>query len=247
VLPEQYYDNNVLSLNNYLMVQHDVFRPVMDVTIDGRYIVNGDFVSSNPLIRIKVWDENRNKRKTNTDGMRIFLTYPCDTGDCEPVAIDLNSEVIEWTPATATTEFIMDFHPVNLEDGVYTLMIEGVDAENNSSGRYSYEVNFVVSSEQLVKISIPYPNPFNSSIHFPILIGNDDLPSAFTFQIMNVNGQVVTDLSEGYNFHTGTNNMSWDGTTSNGSMLPNGIYVYRISMEVAGKSYNRNGKLVLVR
>ncbi len=45
VLPELYYDNNVLNLASYLDVEFDVSNPVLDVTIDGRYILRGDFVS----------------------------------------------------------------------------------------------------------------------------------------------------------------------------------------------------------
>ncbi|HEX6224927.1 MAG TPA: C25 family cysteine peptidase, partial [Chryseolinea sp.] len=56
IIPEQYYDNNVLQLRDYLLVEEETIRPVLDVSIDGRYIQNRDFVSSNPLILIKVWD-----------------------------------------------------------------------------------------------------------------------------------------------------------------------------------------------
>ena len=68
ITPEQYYDNNVLQLRDYLRVDVETIRPVLDVSIDGRYIENRDFVTSNPLILIKVWDENKYILKTDTHG-----------------------------------------------------------------------------------------------------------------------------------------------------------------------------------
>src|SRR5690606_36214287 len=66
VLPELYYDNNVLVLNSYLNVQGDVFNPVLEVTIDGRFVTNGDYVSSYPVIVGRLWDENSILLKTDT-------------------------------------------------------------------------------------------------------------------------------------------------------------------------------------
>ncbi|HEY3402755.1 MAG TPA: C25 family cysteine peptidase [Ohtaekwangia sp.] len=248
VLSEQYFDNNVLLLSNYLDVQHDIFRPVLDVSIDDRYVVNGDYVSSTPMIRVKVWDENKKVRKTTTEGMRIFLTYPCAVEDCEPTLIDLTGNEIQWSPATETSEFEIEFTPEKLEDGIYTLFVEGADADNNASGIESYEVTFQVSGEELVKISDPYPNPTRSDVYFSIMLGNDELPSEFSLEIIDLNGKPVTTLNQSdVEFHTGTNIIKWNTYTVNGNPLTGGVYVYKLSTSIGGKRYMRNGKLVLVR
>ncbi len=97
VLPELYYDNNVLNLASYLDVEFDISNPVLDVTIDGRYILRGDFVSPTPTIQARLWDENQHLRKTDTTGVRIFLTYPeCADGSCNPTPIDLGGKYVTW-------------------------------------------------------------------------------------------------------------------------------------------------------
>src|SRR5690606_12494227 len=54
LLPEQYYDNNFLRFTGLLDVEADGYKPVMDVTIDGRYVLNGDYVSANPEIKLRL-------------------------------------------------------------------------------------------------------------------------------------------------------------------------------------------------
>ncbi len=65
------------------------YNPVLDVTVDGRRLMEGDYVSTNPMILVKLWDENEYNFKDNLEGMRILLTYPCEDDDCEPVTIRL--------------------------------------------------------------------------------------------------------------------------------------------------------------
>src|SRR5690606_20771313 len=103
IAAEQYYDNNLLQMQNYLVVEEERFRPVLDVTVNGRYLQNRDYVPSTPQITIKVFDENRVILKTDTVGMKIFLTYPCDFGNCTPTPVWLSKgEIITWHPATAS-------------------------------------------------------------------------------------------------------------------------------------------------
>src|SRR5262245_31497654 len=63
--------NNRLKLNNYLNVIQDSQRPVLDVTVDGRYLVNGDVVSPNPNVKVALKDESAIYFKTDTVGIEI--------------------------------------------------------------------------------------------------------------------------------------------------------------------------------
>jgi hypothetical protein len=246
VLPEQYYDNNVVALMNYLNVQPDAFNPVLDVSIDGRHLVNGDFVSPDPLMVVRLWDENRSLKKINTEGMRIFLTYPCDTDDCDPELIDLTAEEIKWFPATDTSDFKIEFRPATLPEGTYTLRVEGADARGNSSGTAPYEVDFVVKEETTVAVLPPYPNPFNTEVYFTVVLSGSALPSGVSMQIVDVTGKLVRQFSPG-DIHIGTNEWRWDGTDHAGNILPKGVYIYKLFFAVGSKEIQRNGKVVLVR
>ena len=58
ILPEVSINNNIIDINNYLNVNRDETNPILDVTFDGVYILDGDIVSPSPRILVKLKDEN---------------------------------------------------------------------------------------------------------------------------------------------------------------------------------------------
>ena len=66
IIPERYFNNNYLNLENFVMVNRDNINPILDVAFDGRYILDGDIVAPSPLISVIVKDENEILRKTDT-------------------------------------------------------------------------------------------------------------------------------------------------------------------------------------
>lgn len=239
ILPELYYDNNVLELKNYLNVERDIFNPVLDITIDGRYITNGDFVSSNPEIVLTVWDENPLLLNTDTTGIKMFLKFPCDQCDYTPIYFSRTD--VEWFAATQSSSFRMEFKPQNLPVGIYDLLAEATDASGNKNDS-SYNISFVVSSDNSTSIQGPYPNPSSSTFFFNIVITGDDRPDIMHMEVINTSGQIVQEiaLSE---FFTGTNTLIWDA-----SHQPGGLYLYRIRLTQSGKETKTVvGKLMLVK
>jgi len=242
ILPELYYDNNVLELKDYLDVAADIFNPVLDVTVDGRYIFNGDYVSSNPAIVIKLWDENALLLKTDTTGITVLLKYPCDTDDCPFIQIYFTRPDVQWFPASSTSDFKIEFAPTNLPVGTYTLRVDAKDVRNNASGTEPYEITFVVAEDNSVTIQNPYPNPSSSVFFFNIVVTGDEHPDVLRMEIINTSGQVVQEI--GYDeFFTGTNTLIWDASNQ-----PGGLYFYRIMLNQSGKETKTViGKLMLVK
>ncbi|HMG93589.1 MAG TPA: C25 family cysteine peptidase [Chryseolinea sp.] len=249
VLPELYYDNNILQLADHLNVENEELNPVLDVTIDGRYVANGDYVSSDPFIEARIWDENIYILKKDTAGVRIFLTYPCDIPPCTPVQILLTDEDIKWHPATDTSVFRVEYTPNQLADGEYRLRIEGADSRGNRSGVEPYEVTFNVLNETTVTIADPYPNPFSQEVYFRIVLSGNAIPETMGIQLFNVNGQIQSEFTESdlEALHIGTNEIVWKGTDRMGNTLPGGVYIYEIKLLINGQQTRKLGKLVLMR
>ena len=249
IIPEQYYDNNILQLPDYILVNEEKVNPVLDVSIDGRYIENRDFVTSNPLILIKLWDENKHIFKGDTTGMKVYLSYPCGSEPCDLIPISLTRDEIKWYPATDTSTFRIEFRPTNLVNGVYTLRVEAEDSRKNSSGVEPYEIEFSVNSETTVSISNPYPNPFTNEVYFKIVITGNDIPDAFDMQLINVNGKLVGHYKNysAPSFHIGTNELSWNGTDPGGNTLPSGVYIYKMMLYIKDRFVEKIGKIALIR
>ena len=249
VLPEMYYDNNVLALYGHLQVEADRSGPVLDVTVDGRHVTNGDVVSSSPMIVAKVIDQNHFLLKVDTTGVNLFLRYPCPLENCPYKRINFSRPDVTWKPATVVTDFELTFHPQGLETGAYVLKAEAVDASGNTSGDVPYEVSFVVTDKNGFMLQSISPNPSTDKFYFKILLTGPSIPEDFQLTIYSSTGSLVRGFgNEVLNvLHIGTNEITVSTLDATGDALPTGIYLFRISTSMNGKQTTSSGRLVVVR
>ena len=246
ILPEQYYENNTLQLLDYLNVLRDQFVPILDVTVDGRYILNGDYVSANPAIRLKMWDESKYILKTDTSGVRIFLKYPCVGSSCqfEPVYFSRND--LSWSPASEGEDFEVLFRPLNLVSGEYELLVEAQDGSGNQATQ-PYEVSFQVSNDGVVSFENPYPNPSQAEVFFNFTSNGPFVPDQYRLQIMSMEGRLVFEFEVQEALRIGKNQFIWNGLSVEEGAIGDGLYLYRQVLSVGGESFTKNGKLALIR
>ncbi|MCU0437213.1 MAG: C25 family cysteine peptidase [Raineya sp.] len=239
--PEQYYDNNILE------VKYDVLRdnknPILDVTFDGARILDGDIVSPNPLIRIRLRDDNPFLQKKDTVGLDVRLKRPCENCDFEKIAF--SNPDIRWRSEGRNID--LEFTPKNLTDGVYTLRVNGEDAKGNRAGIEPYQISFEVITESSVTNVLPYPNPFSGSTRFVFTLTGSEVPQEMKIQILTVSGKVVREItqSELGAIRIGNNisQFAWNGTDEFGDRLANGVYLYRVIMKLNGQEIkHRNTK-----
>lgn len=252
VVSELYYENNTLELPDHLSVTADNFNPVMEVTIDGRYIENGSIIPSNPTMVVKIWDENSIILKSDTVGINLFLKYPCTGNDCDFVRIKYSQADVKWYPATPTSDFRVEFNPQNLPEGNYTLKIESKDARGNLSGLDPYQITFKVQAgydDSSVIILNPYPNPSNASFYFTFVVSGTNSPEDFRLEIIGINGKIVQEIYplSPQDLHLGSNTITWDGKDAFGNDQPAGIYLYRLKIKTGAKEIRKNGKLGVIR
>ena len=246
IQPEQHYENNVIDLVGYLNVVPDQSPPSLDVTVDGRYLQNGDFVSSSPTFRITLHDDNPFLFITDTTHLTILLSYPCATTPCPLKRINFNRTDLKWTPATANTDFTVTFSPLDLPEGIYTLLVNGSDASGNVSGTQPYEVTFEVKNETTLTLRSVYPNPSRDVFNFSFILSGNILPDDFSLQIYSSDGKLLQQfgIDDVGNFIIGTNDLHWNAAQAN---IGNGLFIYRLTMRVDGKNISQHGKLVLAK
>jgi len=248
-LPEQYYDNNIVNLLDYLNVRPDLTAPTLKVRIDGRVIQNKDFVSYQPNIEIELSDDNPFLLKKDTVGMTIFLKSECGSSNCPFVPIYFSRPDVTWSAATPTEPFKVNFAPQSLTEGLYTLRVEGTDASGNKSGLKPYEIDFRVSESTLLFLKSVYPNPSTSSFYFSFVLSGNNLPDDFSLQIYSLDGRLIQNFGRAQveNFIIGTNEFSWPAVDSAGNEMPNGIYIFRMNVTVNAKTVSQKGRLVLAK
>lgn len=248
IMPELYYDNNILPLFARLEVEADQSGPVLDVTIDGRHVINGDIVSRSPVIRAEVIDSNPFLLKTDTTGFNMYLQYTGLCLSCQFGRINFTDPGFTWQPATADREFTVEYRPEFLPIGTYTLQIDATDATGNPSGDKPYELNFEVTDETAFQVRAVYPNPSPGKIHFLLFIGAE-LPSDFLLEVYSSMGAPVLRFGNDVisQLHTGTNELNIDTVDGNGGLLSNGVYLYRFTVVVGGETFTERGRMVVLR
>lgn len=248
IQPELYYDNNTIELPDYLNVLADDIGPVLDVSIDGRYIQNGDYVSPHPNILITVKDENALIFKTDTTGVEILLKAPCATSNCSFSRINFSRKDVTWTPATSRSDFKVLFNPTDLAEGEYTLRVQASDARGNNSGEDPYEVVFNVMNETTVTFVPAYPNPSSSGFYFRFILTGQQELDKFNLQIWSSDGRKLNDFTEEdlTNPYIGTHELKWTGTDKSGNVIQPGVYIYRMEVGADGKNSTTHGKLVVI-
>jgi hypothetical protein len=245
--PEQFHFNNyaVIDFQTY----PDNINPLLDVTFDGRRIMNGELVSAKPTILVSLKDENKFLALDDTSLVKVYLKYP---GQPNPVPFIYDNSTLTFYPPTGdiakNNRARVEFKPVLLQDGTYELLIKDRDKTGNVSSNtddrflgnylYDYRISFEVVNKPMISNVLNYPNPFTTSTQFIFTITGSELPSYMKIQIMTLTGRVVKEImkEELGPLHIGTNRTqyTWDGRDEFGDLLANGVYFYRVVTNLYG-------------
>jgi flagellar hook assembly protein FlgD len=244
---EQYHFNNLAAIPFY--VKKDISNPLLDVTFDGIHILNGDIVSSKPEILIRMNDDNKYLAINDTSMFKIWLLPPgqtvLDNNQLFFKNASFNGNSLRFTPAALPSNNAAEvqYKPTFIADGTYTLVVEGVDASKNASGKIKYRLNFEVVTKSTITEVMNYPNPFSTSTKFVFTLTGSEIPTDFKIQIMTITSKVVREISiaELGPIHIGRNitEYAWDGKDEFGDQLANGVYVYRIVSSLKGSSIEK--------
>jgi hypothetical protein len=191
---EQYRSNNSISLGAIATITEDETNPVLDVTFDGFYLLDGDIVSPSPRVAIKFRDDNPYLIKEDTTGIEIALKSSCDGCDFERV--NMTSPSVAYSLATSESDFEISYNPGPLENGIYHLRVQGQDESGNASGVLPYEVSFEVINESTITHFYPYPNPFSTNTRFVFTLTGAEVPDQIKIQIMTISGRVVREINQ---------------------------------------------------
>lgn len=241
---EQYVFNN--GYHQTFFVVKDKQNPLLDVTFDGKRIMDQDIVSPTPTIIIQAKDENQFIAMEDTSTFDVYFT---DTkGIREHLAINLDPR-LSFEPATLpNNKAKLTFKPgqdTPLEDTdekYYKLEIQSRDARGNLSGKgdTKYSVDFRVVNAHTITQVLNYPNPFSTSTRFVYTLTGNEKPDVFQIHIYTISGKLVKviDLKESGDIQIGKNitEYAWDGTDEYGDKLANGVYLYKVVSRMANSS-----------
>ncbi len=232
-IPELFKDNNFYSVPFF--VKSDTNKPKVNLTFDGREIVDNDFVSSHPKIKIELNDPSL-LPVTDTSAVSIKL-------DGRQIFYSGNSSILTYRFNSTNPKMVVDYSPA-LNDGNYSIAI----SSKNSLGNKSSDVtkDFTVSSEPKILDLYNYPNPFRSETYFTFKLAQ--IPDELRIKIFTVAGRMIREFTLrpsdlNYDF----NRIYWDGRDQDGDVIANGVYLYKVIMTSGGKTQSLTQKLAVVR
>lgn len=243
--PELTHLNNVLQFP--FVVVEELINPLLDVTFNGRHILNEDIVPPTTEILISLKDENPYlimDSDADTSLFGIYLTDPDGVQKRIPFVDGSGNPIMEWIPANAQNKrFKINFPTYFEKSGIYSLLVQGMDKSGNLSGDLEYKVDFNVIHESMITQIMNYPNPFSTSTRFVFTLTGDQIPDDFQLQIMTITGKVVREIDESefgpINIGRNISQFAWDGKDEFGDQLANGVYLYRVKAKIAGQDIKR--------
>lgn len=242
--PEQYHYNNIAS--KYFYIANDNTNPLLEVSFDGKFIMNGEIISAKPEILITLKDENKYLALNDTSLFDLKLTN-LTTGRTKRINFGIQenpSETIEWIPAELPNNSCkIIYKPIFTEDGTYRLQVQAKDATGNVSGDNSYVIDFCIITKSTITNLMNYPNPFSSQTRFVFELTGSETPDELEIEIFTVTGKIVKRiyLDELGPITIGKNitEYAWDGCDTYGDKLANGVYFYTVKAKLNGEEIEK--------
>ncbi len=214
-LPEEVYTNNVAEI--LYTVRPDRRPPLLDVTVDNRRLIDGEAVSPQPRVQIRLSDTNPYLLRADTSGLQVSLWKTCDK--CPETRIVW--EKVTWSNVPVA-DFRADFDLPKLTPGTYRLKAEGRDLVGNAAA--PYEIRFRVGEVNRVLSAVASPNPADYWVKFRLELEGKNAPDIWRIHVFDLAGKTV--FTQEIQPHVGQNELIWIPAG-----LASGVYLYRLDLE----------------
>lgn len=216
--------------------------PIVKPYMNDSLFQDGGITGANSILFVSFYDETGINVSGNSIGHDI--TAVLDNQFESPYILN---DYYQTAPNDYKNGYVR-FPITGLSDGSHSISVKAWDMNNNSGeGKVYFEV--VNGKILAIKNLMNYPNPFNQTTTFVFDHNHPNEEINITILIYNTNGSFVTSINKTFS-PTGskTNEITWEGTTNNGSQLPSGMYAYKINIKTStGIEETAYQKLVIIR
>ena len=132
-----------------------------------------------------------------------------------------------------------------MQEGEHILVISGRDLSGNiNSG--GYQIRFIVQKEMRLLNTYNFPNPFKDHTYFTFQL--TQLPDEMFINIFTVAGRLIKEIKlNSSELRTSLNSIYWDGRDSDGNLIANGTYFYKLGIKKDSKIETAIQKFSIVR
>ncbi|MEO6694156.1 MAG: type IX secretion system sortase PorU, partial [Ignavibacteria bacterium] len=232
------YSNNFVMSGLDSTALADSTGPVISIYLDNRNFRSGDLVNQSPKLIVDFYDQS-GMNLTGTIGHKIEATI----NDNENNKIDLTTL---YSSSSGFQNGSVEYQMENLTNGNYKLEIKAWDTYNNFSSEI-VDFDVKANSEFALESIYNYPNPMQDNTNF-VFQHNFDSPLTADVKIYTVSGRLIKELNK-TNITDKFVNIDWDGKDSDGDIIANGTYIYKIIIKTEDGSFSKStsGKLAKLK
>ncbi len=234
-----FYDKIIVGgVNNNADIDNQ--SPDISLYMNDTSFVNGGVTNESPIFLARISDNSG----INTSGIGFGHDIIALLDNEKEITLNkfYISDMENGTNGTIRYELL------NLDEGYHTIKLKIWDSYNNPAEK---EIGFYVHNEKdvFVKYFGNYPNPASSYTKFYLNHNQSGKNIKITIKVYNLMGQVIATLKQTQqNNSYYINPITWNTTNSTGKPLPNGVYIYTITVETeTGLKINKSSKLIISR
>lgn len=215
--------------------------PIVKPYIDNEKFRNGGVTGPNPLLYVKLYDDNGINVSGSSIGHDLVAILDEDLQNPYIMNNYYESEQNDYRNG------YVNFPLYNLPEGQHTLRVKAWDAYNNSGeGTVTFEVKN--KDKGFISDIYNYPNPVTDVTHIVFQHNQEGEQMDITVQIFNASGALARTLTQNMVTTGNRTEILWDGLGENGTPLFRGVYFYRLTAKTSkGISATAYQKLVLLR
>lgn len=233
---EIYEDNNSYKIPFF--VKQDttpvsISDATLKVTYDGQEILDGDYVSPSPEIRLSL-------------NYPVWFPY----SDTTALSITMDSERLNFSNMNYSFDTIKrkaeySFIP-KLSPGEHTLEVSGNNIYGNLETGKGYRMTFTVTDQAKVMDVYNYPNPAAGSTSFTFRLSG--IPEDLRIKVYTVAGRLVREIKQNpASLSANFNHIPFDCRDQDGNNLANGVYLYKIIVRDRDHAQEVIQKMAIVR
>ncbi|MEI6089073.1 MAG: C25 family cysteine peptidase [bacterium] len=236
---ENYYFNN--NAGTSFKINVDTIKPEIDLLVDGKHVAEGDYVTEQPTIEITISD-NSPLAITDSSKINVFIN-----GIHQPDPTTVKYKFISYGRGgdlKAKIELIPPklLYGDNALLGANTIRIIAEDPNGNIS---TLLVRVNVSLNLFVTDAINFPNPASDVTNFVYNIKAPLNEGQARIEIYNYSGKPVKTLIKP--IVIGKNIIEWDCHDTEGRLIPQGAYFYKIYLDSESWAEPADGNFMFVR
>ncbi|GLU55842.1 putative type IX secretion system sortase PorU2 [Dyadobacter frigoris] len=213
----------------------DIIPPILQVSFNGRFIMNEEVVSPNPVIMLRLEDDRFISNDTTL--MDIYIK-PCFDDNCSYKKISYSGEVNLISISDKVLE--LQYYSTSLTSGDFQLLINVRDASGNTSVQpYSIRFKIAEITDSKVKV-INSPNPATSYVKFQSSSLNPTVLASIQCTIYDLKGTIYDKIEI---IPQAVTEWFWIPKSA-----VSGLYIYKVLFNhTDGSKEEVNGKIALMR